>query len=306
VGSARLVALLASLVSSSACFVDAVGSGNDGLGGGGAGATAETIGSTSASTGTTVTTSVTTGAGGAGGGSGGGGEGGSCDGFLSFDGGHIASVASDPAFGGSDAFAFGARVRLRDDVKFTLTVGAASQIVRNADSGLQAGYALGVGESEQNDGLLHPIAGVWLATGLCSFLPGEVAPVVPDVWTRLDIVYERNHPAGQDLRFFRNGVQEAQLDCPDAAFVGLTKELELGGSIEFVTRYLRGDIDDVFVKAGAGFAPVPHPVACDAGFAIALSLDDGLASSCPVPLLEVVLGTDGANPDIADPILGCR
>ena len=40
-----------------------------------------------------------------------------------------------------------------------------------------------VGEA-LNDGAFHPIAGVWLDTGLCDLAPGVVAAVAPGSWTR--------------------------------------------------------------------------------------------------------------------------
>jgi len=291
-----------------ACFVDATGEAGLGAGGGGTTGPGPTSSSPAVTTTTaSASTATSTGAGGTGGdGLGGsGGEGGSCEGFLTFDGGQIARVADTPGFASSDAFAFGARVRLRTDPKFGLVPDGASQIIRHASSAAEAGYALGVAESV-NDGAFHPIAGVWLENGLCDLAPGVIAPVPVDVWTRLDIVYERNSPIGEDLRFYRNGVQEAQRDCPDEPVAALSQPLEIGGTLEVPVRYLLGDVDDVSVKAGPGFAPVPHPVLCDAGFAVALGFDGTLASSCAMPILEATLGLDEGNPDPADPVLGCR
>jgi hypothetical protein len=306
VGSNRSLALFGTLASA-ACFVDAVG--EAGMGSGGAGTTGPgpTSASPAVTTSTAATTAMSTGSGGHGGfGTGGaGGEGGSCDGFLTFDGAQIGIVADTPGFAPSDAFAFGARVRLRDDPKFDQVLDAASQIMRHARTTVEAGYALGVAES-LDDGAFHPIAGVWLDNGLCDLASSDVAPIPVEVWTRLDVVYERNNPAGQDLRLYRNGVLDAQRDCPDESIPAIMQDLEIGGSLEFPVRYLRGDIDDVFVKAGPGFAAVPHPVVCEAGFAVALGLDQTLASSCAMPMLEATMGVDPVNADTADPVLGCR
>jgi hypothetical protein len=306
VGSARSLALFAALASS-ACFVDAIGEGGIGAGGAGTTTAGTTSGSPAVTTTSGPTTAPTTGSGGAGGaGTGGaGGEGGSCDGFLTFDGGQIARVADSPGFAASDAFAFGARVRLVADPKYDLALDGASQIIRRANSQAEAGYALGVAESV-NDGLFHPILGVWLQNGLCDIAAGVIAPVEVGVWTRLDVVYQRNDPGGQDLRFYRNGLLEASRDCPDEPVQNLATPLEIGGTLEHAVRYLRGDVDDVFFKAGPGFTAVPHPVACDPGFAVALGFDETLASSCTMPVLEATLGIDEMNADPADAVIGCR